>query len=118
MRRRDFFKVAIGSGIDWPLLAGAPEASVPVIGFLVGAAGASPVATQAQQVSGAKLYRIGFISLSGGPNATDKGFQKGLRDLGYLEGQNVVFVFRWASGNQQQLSELVSELLSLRMDVI
>ena len=88
------------------------------IAFLVGAAATWPVAARAQQASDAKIHRIGFISLSGGPSATDKGFQKGLRDLGYLEGQNVVIVFRWASGNQQQLPELVSELLSLRVDVI
>src|SRR6476619_398728 len=77
-----------------------------------------PVSAGAQQTSDAKLYRIGLISLSGGPSATDKGFQKELKDLGYLEGQNVVIIFRWASGNQQQLPDLVSELLSLRVDVI
>src|SRR5262245_13708501 len=94
MRRRDFIKVIGGAAATWP------------------------VAVHAQQAPDAKLFRIGLISLSGGPSATDKGLQKGLRDLGYLEGQNVVLVFRWASGNQQQLPEFVSELLSLRVDVI
>ena len=88
------------------------------IAFLSGAAMTLPVSAGAQQASAAKLYRIGLISLSGGPSATEKGFQKGLKDLGYLEGQNVVIIFRWASGNQQQLPDLVSELLSLRVDVI
>jgi putative ABC transport system substrate-binding protein len=87
------------------------------IAFLNGAE-AWPVSAGAQQAPDAKLYRIGLISLSGGPSATDKGFQKGLKELGYLEGQNVVIIFRWASGNQQQLPDLVSELLSLRVDVI
>jgi putative tryptophan/tyrosine transport system substrate-binding protein len=94
MRRREFIVFLSGTAITWPVSAGA------------------------QQTSDAKLSRIGLISLSGGPSATDKGFQKGLKDLGYLEGQNVVIIFRWASGNQQQLADLVSELLSLRVDVI
>jgi ABC-type uncharacterized transport system substrate-binding protein len=94
MRRREFIKVIAASAAAWP------------------------IAARAQQASDAKVYRIGLISLSGGPSATDKGFQKGLRDLGYLEGQNVVLVFRWASGSQQQLPEFVTELLSLRVDVI
>ena len=83
------------------------------ISFIGGAAISWPLAARAQQASDAKLYRIGLISLSGGPSATDKGFQKGLRDLGYREGQNVIIVFRWASGNQQQLPDLVAELVSL-----
>jgi len=88
------------------------------IRLLGGAAATWPLAARAQQASDSKVHRIGLISLSSGPSATDKGFQKGLKDLGYLEGENVVIVFRWASGNQQQLPELVSELLSLRVDII
>jgi putative ABC transport system substrate-binding protein len=73
---------------------------------------------QAQQPT--KVPRIGFLfSLSPAVN-TDRieAFRHGLRDLGYVEGKNVVVEYRYAEGKQDRLSELAAELVRLKVDVI
>jgi hypothetical protein len=60
------------------------------IGLLGGAAVAWPLAARAQQPVG--LARIGFITLSAGPTPNTEGFQQGLQQLGYVEGQNLVLI--------------------------
>ena len=44
--------------------------------------------------------------------------RQGLKDLGYVEGQNIGFAFRWAEGKLDLLPELAAELVSLKVDVI
>jgi putative ABC transport system substrate-binding protein len=72
---------------------------------------------QAQQP--AKIPRIGFLTTSPSvfPGRTEA-FQKGLRELGYIEGKNVVIEWRYAEGKIDRLASLASELVRLKVDVI
>jgi ABC-type uncharacterized transport system substrate-binding protein len=76
----------------------------------------APYAADAQQP--AKIPRIGFLSHSSGPNPDIDAFRQGLRELGWIEGQNIAVEYRWAAGRQDQLPALVAELVRLRVDVI
>src|SRR5438034_6756017 len=73
---------------------------------------------QAQQPT--KVPRIGFLSsLSpGAVSARMDAFRQGLRELGYVEGKNIVIESRWAEGKTERLPELAAELVLLRVDVI
>ena len=67
-----------------------------------------------------KIPRIGFLVASTADaqlNRTDA-FRRGLRELGYVEGQNVIIEYRYADGNSHRLSELAAELVRLKLDVI
>src|SRR6202171_1252388 len=67
-----------------------------------------------------KVWRIGFI-LTAVPNEVGyliKAFSEGLRELGYVEGRNVVFERRFAEGRQERLPALAAELVRLDVDVI
>jgi len=77
----------------------------------------SPVAAEAQQA--AKVARIGYLagSLAGAPHAREA-FRQGLRDLGYVEGGNVVIEYRSAEGKPERLPALAAELVALKVDVI
>ena len=76
---------------------------------------APPVAVEAQQA--AKIARIGWLgSERVGGLAT--AFLQGLRDLGYVEGRNVVIEYRTADGQLERLPALATELVSLKVDVI
>jgi putative tryptophan/tyrosine transport system substrate-binding protein len=67
-----------------------------------------------------KVYRIGFfLGASGDSVASLFGaFSEGLRDLGYVEGRNVIFERRYADGHMDRLPEIAAELVRLRVDVI
>ena len=86
------------------------------ITLLCGAAVAWPLAARAQQ---SKMARIGALYIG---TADAKSFKKelreGLRELGYVEGQNIAFEFRSAEGKLDRLPELAAELARLRVDVI
>jgi putative ABC transport system substrate-binding protein len=70
---------------------------------------------QAQQTP--RAYRIGFVSpISPGP--TLHAFRRGLTELGYVEGQNVVIETRFAEGREERLPELIAEVLRLKVDVL
>ena len=73
---------------------------------------------QAQQVK--KVHRIGFISSVSSETYSHlyKAFLQGLRDLGYVEGQNIVIEARWAEGKTDRLPELAAELARLKVDLI
>jgi putative ABC transport system substrate-binding protein len=86
------------------------------IALLSGAAAAWPLTARAQQTG--KLARIGFLSGGAGPNPNIYGFQHGLRQLGYIEGQNLVLIYRWAAGEPGRLVDLSRELLELNVDVL
>jgi ABC-type uncharacterized transport system substrate-binding protein len=86
--------------------------------LLGGAAAAWPLAARAQQPG--KMYRIGFL---GNSTAALEGslvgsLREGLRDLGYVEGQNILIEYRWAEGQYEQFPALIAELLAQRVEVI
>jgi ABC-type uncharacterized transport system substrate-binding protein len=83
----------------------------------VGAALAGPRAVRAQQAG--KVYRVGFLwdTPAVWPHAL-AAFRQGLRDLGWVEGQNVVVEYRWTEGRFDRLPSLVEELVRLKVDVI
>ena len=80
------------------------------------ALGAAPHLAFAQQSS--KIWRIGHLSPRSGPDATVEAFREQLRSLGYVEGRNTVFEFRWAAGKEERILELAAELARLKVDVI
>jgi len=91
VKRREFIML-LGDAAAWPLSAEAQQPKVPTIGALV----------------------IGNIS----PEEFWREFRQGLRDLGYIEGQNIRFEFRSAEGQINRLPELAAELVRLKVDVI
>jgi len=63
-----------------------------------------------------KVPRIGFVSASRQP--WDEAFRQGLRELGYVEGQNIMIDYRYAEGKFERLPDLAGELVRLKVDVI
>jgi len=78
---------------------------------------AAPLAAEAQQA--AKIARIGYLALNraAGPHRHEA-FLQGLRDLGYVEGRNLVMEYRDAEGKSERLPALAAELVALKVDVI
>ena len=76
------------------------------------------VAANAQQP--AKIPRIGFLSATSPANVPTRleAFRQGLRELGYVEGKNIVIEYRYAEGNIDRLPTLLDELVRLKVDVI
>jgi putative ABC transport system substrate-binding protein len=83
--------------------------------LLVGLALASVHLAEAQQPT--KVPRIGFLSGGGDPVETEA-FQQGLRDLGYIEGQNITIEYRSTEGMAERLPNLAAELVQLKVDII
>ena len=75
-----------------------------------------PLAADAQQP--AKVLRIGFLRAEAPPESYINAFRQGLRELGYVEGQNVTIEYRWAEGKFDRLPALAAELVRLKVDVI
>src|SRR5437868_2232170 len=84
---------------------------------LFGGAAAWPLAARAQP---AKVARIGFLGLVSSSSHASRvaAFRAGLRDLGWIEGRNLIIEFRWAEGNYDRLPALAEELLRLNIDVL
>jgi putative ABC transport system substrate-binding protein len=87
------------------------------IGALAGGLVAAPLAAEAQQA--AKIARIGYLSINLAANPhLREAFLQGLRDLGYVEGRDVVIEDRSAEGKLERFPALAAELVALKVDVI
>jgi putative ABC transport system substrate-binding protein len=95
MRRRDFIK-SIGGVAATPF------------------AGSHKAAAQ----SGRKVWRVGYLSGMYGSTELAQSFIHGLRELGYVDGQNLIVEYRFASGKNERLSELAAELVREGVDLI
>jgi putative ABC transport system substrate-binding protein len=93
MRRRNFIAGLASTTAAWPLSARAQQPALPVIGFLNSAS----------------------------PNTFDdrlRAFREGLKESGYLEGDNVIVVYRWSEGQNDRLPAMANELVGRRVAVI
>ena len=84
-----------------------------ILGFLL-----APLAADAQ--GSGKVRRIGFLGNSTAHLESNlvEPFRQGLRDLGYVEGRNIVIEYRWAEGKYERFPELIAELIALKVAVI
>jgi putative tryptophan/tyrosine transport system substrate-binding protein len=84
----------------------------------LGGAAAWPLAARAQQAG--KVYRIGILEMISAASNTANfdSLRKGLRDLGYVEGQNLVIDYRSADGRPERFPQLAAELARLNVDLI
>jgi ABC-type uncharacterized transport system substrate-binding protein len=68
-----------------------------------------------------KVPRIGIVSGTGNPNepgSSIKLFRQALQELGYVEGKNILFEYRYTEGNRDRIPGILAELVSLKVDVI
>jgi ABC-type uncharacterized transport system substrate-binding protein len=95
MRRRDFLGFFAGAALARPLAANAQQKKMPVIGWLSGAAPGSPVVASALSA-----------------------FRRGLGKMGFVDGRNVRFDYRWAERHNDRLPALAASLAADKVDVI
>jgi putative tryptophan/tyrosine transport system substrate-binding protein len=78
---------------------------------------AAPLAAEAQPAPG-KTARIGYLSWLAGPSYLEEAFRQGLRDQGYVEGQNIAIEYRWADFKPDRAAAFAAELVRLPVDII
>jgi len=66
----------------------------------------------------AKVPRIGYIAPTGPENTNYAAFLRGLRDLGYIEGKNILVEYRSMEGNRDRIPSLMAELVQLQVDIL
>ena len=93
MRRRDFIALLGGEACAWPLAARAQQPAMPVIGFM----------SSRSPEDSAHLIEA---------------FRRGLREGGFIDGENVAIELRWARGDYSRLPTLATDLVSRRVNVI
>ena len=93
MRRREFITLVGGSAAVWPFAARAQQSTLPVVGFL-----------NSTSLEGWAPYVAAF--------------RQGLKDVGYVEGQNVTIEYRWAEGQYNRLPSLAADLVQHKVTVI
>src|SRR5437867_1041093 len=88
------------------------------IGTLAGGVLTAPLAAEGQQ--GTRVPRVGYLSpLTASVDASrSEAFRRGLRELGYIEGRNIMVEYRFADGHLDRLPALAGELVGLNVDVI
>jgi putative tryptophan/tyrosine transport system substrate-binding protein len=91
VRRRKFITLLSGAAVAWPLAARAQQPAMPVVGYL---------------------------SVRSNDNYLTEALRRGLRETGYVEGQNVAFEFRWAMGQYDRMPAMASELARLPLAVL
>jgi len=87
-----------------------------LIALLGGAAAAWPLGAGAQQPK--KIHRILWVSTESQPDPFLDGFRDGLRERGYVEGQNVVILLRYAPANPDLLRAMVLDLMRMNLDLV
>jgi ABC-type uncharacterized transport system substrate-binding protein len=93
IHRREFITLVGGAAVAWPVVARSQQTAMPVIGFLD------------QRSPELTLDRV-------------RGFHRGLKEGGYVEGENVAIVYRWAENQNERLPELVADLVRRGVSVI
>jgi putative tryptophan/tyrosine transport system substrate-binding protein len=84
---------------------------------LLVAAAMLPRIARAQKPA-AKIWRLGILQPGAPPDPLVYALQERLKELGYSEGHNIVYEYRWAEGKLDKLPELAKELVDLKVDII
>ena len=77
-----------------------------------------PHTSEAQEPKSGRLQRLGYLSMGSGPSAMTESFRQGLRELGYVEGQNLLVEYRYAGNRGDRLPAMAAELAGLNVGVI
>jgi putative tryptophan/tyrosine transport system substrate-binding protein len=75
-----------------------------------------PLSADAQQAG--RTPRVGYLTERSGTTEFEESLLKGLRDLGYVDGKNLIIEYRWAAGNAERLPAMATDLVGLKVDII